>query len=414
MTDALLSRSGVFSPWRDPRSGIVSHLLAGDAKHPNRAAPHQQTFYYTNPSLSGDLSRYWFYCIHPPAGGAISGRSLGFVDFDSGRLHHFPWTAFTGSSPMVDPLSDAVYWTNFSGIWQGSADPGVRPRLINRFTPSQVRNRTVHRYATHLTLTADRKAFFIDGHIGEDFVLGAAPLDGSDIELWQTLAENHNHGLANPRDPDLFLVARDYHTNPQTGIMTPYENRLWLVRRGGQVFPVYPTAEQAGPARTIITHNTHFAAELSRRVVTDPRAMHGHEWWSDDGRHIYYVHYQTGIERVSVSEAGTPGARPELVWPHDTVSHANTSPDGSLLVLDAMPSDAPDSHHVRFVNLRTQRAVDIVSRLPALSDPELRRYHVHPHPQFCGDGRYICYTTTVHDRVDAAFVSVAELLSATS
>ena len=39
-------------------------------------------------------------------------------------------------------------------------------------------------------------------------------------------------------------------------------------------------------------------------------------------------------------------------------------------------------------------------------------YHIHPHPQFCGGDRYVCYTTNVLGMVDIAFAPVETLLNA--
>jgi hypothetical protein len=68
---------------------------------------------------------------------------------------------------------------------------------------------------------------------------------------------------------------------------------------------------------------------------------------------------------------------------------------------------------VTFTNTATLRTVAIVPHLPAPGLPR-RRYHVHPHPQFCLEDRYICYTTNVLGAVDVAFASVAELIERTS
>jgi len=56
--------------------------------------------------------------------------------------------------------------------------------------------------------------------------------------------------------------------------------------------------------------------------------------------------------------------------------------------------------------------IDIVSFMPDLP-PRARRFHIHPHPQFCLHDRYICYTTTVRNQVDVAFVPVDALIAAT-
>ena len=399
-----------FIPWRDPRTGVISYLLAGAEDGSGRAAPHQQSFYYTASSLLRGDRYYWFYCIHPPT----FVRTLGVLDLQEGTLRHLPHTAFTSTSPMLDQHTGDIYWSTPEGIWQcGPHDCAAR--LVNQYSLAQRENFPVEGYATHLTLSADRKLFFIDSVVGDSCLLGGAPLDGSPIEIWQRVPRTMQHGLASPTEPDLFLIARDHYTDRSTGKSHCYDNRLWLIRRNGEIRPVFPTAEQAGEQRPVSMANPHMAdPELARTTVTDPRAMHGHEWWSADGRSIYYIHYQTGIERVAVADACSPRATPELVWAHDTVSHAHTSTDGSLLVLDALPSEDPQERHVRFVNLPTGRSVDIVSAYPGLPDPDWKRYHVHPHPHFCGEDRFVCYTTLIAGgRIDVAFVRVSDLLKAT-
>ncbi|MDR1282377.1 MAG: oligogalacturonate lyase family protein [Opitutaceae bacterium] len=427
--------SAPFTPWRDPRSGITSHILGGD--HGPRLAAHQQSFYYTNRSLfvgrdaAGRQAslRYWFYCFNPPEGSAAFGRTLGSLDLVTGELRHYPETSFSEASPLLDSLTGDIYWANPDGIRKLSyPDPAAghpasaRSALVARFPASLVAGRQVRRYATHLTLSADRRALGIDTRIGDECFVGQALLDGSgQIEVWEKLSGDHtwNHAQFHPRIPGLLLFAQDFRTDSATGRTRRYQNRMWTIQRGRKAIPVYPenplsgrSPEEADAYRKTATIS--HVADLARTLVTDPRAMHGHEWWSADGDHICYIHYQTGIERIPLARAGAPDAATatELVWPHDTVSHAHSNTGGDLLVLDALPPDAPDTHHVRFVNLNTRRTVDIVSRYPA-PDPGLRRYHVHPHPQFCADDRLVCYTTTVLGRVDVAFVRVAELIAAT-
>lgn len=142
-------------------------------------------------------------------------------------------------------------------------------------------------------------------------------------------------------------------------------------------------------------------------AVTDRRSMHGHEWWSADGRYIWYVHYKQGVERVAL---GTTES--QLIWPHKSVSHAHSDREDCWLVMDSLPQDDPEDHRVTFANLQSGKSVDIVSLMPQVS-PELKKYHVHPHPQFCGNDRYICYTTMVMGLVDVAFVRVEDLLKLT-
>lgn len=399
--------STLFTEWTDPVSGIRSYILApGD----QRCAPIQQSFYYVNPSLSADFRYYWFYCAFPPANSAHQGRCLGLADFEKGTVTYLPNTAFSEASPMVIPDDGSVYWANESGIWSRTIECN-KPRLVNSFPPKLTRNRKVNRYATHLTISADGTALGIDAQIGNEHLVGRAPINGDEIEIWQSLPRLYNHGQFHPTNPDLLLLAQENGVDSATGEARQKENRLWLVEREKGMYPVYPSVLQDRDKYRAVSSNSHLESPVDQ-LCTDPRQMHGHEWWSADGGHIWYIHYQTGVERIPLSFAGSERAVPELIWPHDTVSHAHTDSTSKGLVLDAHPPNFLEGHHVRFVNLESERSVDIVSKLPTLSS-DYRRYHVHAHPQFCGGDSLICYTTTVLGNVDVAFTRVADLKSAT-
>ncbi|WP_221774303.1 hypothetical protein [Puniceicoccus vermicola] len=388
--------SRLFTPWSDPVSGVTSYVLT------QRVAPVQQSFYYVNQSLNSDCTQYWFYCAFPPSGNANSGRCLGMADLEGGNLSYFPDTQFTMASPLLDSETGDVYWANESGVWKRSFEED--PTLVGRFPDSVTRKRKVSRYATHLSLSANRQALGIDGTIGEDNVVGSLLLENGDIEIWQTLEPNWNHGCFHPKDPDLMLLAQDYRQDAKTGSLKRYENRLWTIRRGGVPQAVYPDAVDEEYSTTAsYSHLDEVPVE-----VTDRRSMHGHEWWSAEGRRIWYVHYKQGVECVDLD-----GRQCRLVWPHQTVSHAHSDTQDRWLVMDSLPPDSPLDHKVTFANLQNGRSIDIVSLMDQVP-PELKKYHVHPHPQFCGNDQYICYTTLVMGKVDVAFVRVADLLEKTS
>jgi hypothetical protein len=95
-----LSRHPYFERWRDPGSGIVSYLLK------ERVAPIQQTFYFTNSSVSRDEDWLWFYAGFPPN----RQQMLGCVSLDPDRpsIRLFPQAGFSTRSPMVAPEGDAA------------------------------------------------------------------------------------------------------------------------------------------------------------------------------------------------------------------------------------------------------------------------------------------------------------------
>ena len=376
--EAVRQERSLFSPalftrWRDPRSDVESWILS------RRIAPLQQTFYFVNSGWSADGRYYWFYAAFPPAGDSNYGRTLAVIDFEEGEVRHFPEAQFLDASPAVDPSGSDAYWCNGLDLWKrgpGRRDPAV---WVNRFPEALAKNRRPWRLATHLTFSADGRSVNLDAEIGREWFAGHAPLDGGPVEIWRRFESGHNHAQFSPTDPGLQLIAQDSAVDPVTGESPRYENRMWLLRQDGSAEPL---------------------------LEGDECRMHGHEWWSADGRRVWYVHYGRGV-----AYAGLQDRRPHLAWPLLKASHAHCDAAERFLVADAVPSDRSESR-VAFLNRETGRAVDIVSQLPHL--PELRKYHIHPHPRFGLDDRYICYTTTVLGQVDIAFVRVADLAAATA
>jgi len=373
--------SPLFTAWRDPVSGVESLLLA------RHVAPFQQSFYYVNPSFSDDGRFLWFYCAFPPAGSANQGRSLAVADLELNEVRHFPETGFLDASPAVDPATGEAYWCSGPEIWKRGPLASDRPVFVNRLPPALVRNRRPWRLATHLTFSADRRALNFDAEIGRQWFVGHAPLDGGDAVVWQEFDRPYNHGQFSPVDPGLQLINQDSAVDPVTGDCPNYENRMWLLRRGEKAAPIFADAASSGAA------------------------MHGHEWWSADGRHVWYIHYGRGVMRVDPFASGAP--KPELMWACDTVSHAHTDASETLIVADCLPGPGTGINRVVFINRKTGREIEIVSHMDY--PPEaLRRYHVHPHPQFCLRDRYICYTTSVRGRIDVALIPTSRLLDMTS
>ena len=171
--------SPLFSTWKDPVSGVESRVLT------RRAAPLQQSFYYTNPSFSRDGRFLWIYCAFPTAGNANQGRSLAVADLERNEVRHFPETGFLDASPAVDPATGEAYWCTGLEIWKRGPLAADTPAFVNRFPPALARNRRPWRLATHLTFSSDKRALNIDAEIGRQWFVGHAPHDRSDMLVWQ-------------------------------------------------------------------------------------------------------------------------------------------------------------------------------------------------------------------------------------
>jgi hypothetical protein len=370
---AALANRTLFETWTNPGSGVSSFVLT------RRVAPLQQSFYFTNSGFTDDGRYLWFYCSFPPGGDAYYGRQLGVLDFTDQALRHFPETQFMDASPFVDPQSGEAYWTTGLSVWKRGPKVGDKAERVGLFPAELTRRRRPLRLATHLSRSADRKSFAIDAQIGTEWFVGDLPLNGGEFRLWQKFDLCHNHAQFSPIDPDLMLIAQDGWIDPATGEEGETHDRLWLMRRGEQARPLVP----ASPL---------------------PASLRGHEWWDADGNHVWYIDYRAGTARVDI----LTGER-TLVWPGGH-THSHCDRAGKYLVGDI---NVADDWRVAFFNITTGKEIDIVSHLPVPSLPRAS-YHLHPHPRFCLNDRYICYTTNVRGSIDVALVPVSRLIEQTT
>jgi hypothetical protein len=366
--------SRLFTRWHNPHNGVESLILT------ERHAPVQKSFYFTNRSFTNDGRFLWVICMFPPKGGRHACPLLAIVDFerDELRLHHEIQS--TGDCPLVDEITGDLYWINNFDLWKRGPLPEDEPQLINSFPKKIATNRKPERIATHLTFSADRKSVNVDTRFGDETFVGDMPLDGSPVRIWQKIDGFYDHGLFSPTDPDVQMFAHEYwqdHLDEPFDHALPY-HRLWLIRRG----------------------------EKARPILRQPVSHSGHEWWDPDGKHVWYVHYGVAVKKVVIS-TGTE----QIFWP-GSLSHAYSDATGRYLVADLMADPVISDCHVAFRDTVTGKEVEIVNRPPLASDL-IQCGHLHPHPQFCQNNRYICHTTTVYDRVDLALVPTEQLIART-
>lgn len=358
--------STLFKKWRDPVSGLESFILNPES------IPFVQSFYFVNTSYTNDGRYLWFYCAFPPS----EMKCLGLVDFENDSMRFLPETQFLDASPMIDLENGDAYWISKTELWKISPIPGAKPVLVNRFPEELTKSRRPHRISTHLTFSADRKTLSLDAQLGNEWFVGAFPLDGHPPEIWQkTTACCGNHAQLSPTDPDLMMFANDGWNDAATGEKHDYTKRIWLIRKGAKAEPVF----------------------------IEDTPMHGHEWWNPDGKSIWYINYGIGTERVDIKTRIRA-----LVWPSNKVSHSHSDKDGKYIVSDLSAHNINNECKVEFVDIAGKKAIDIVSSMPTLR--EFNKLHIHPHPQFCLNDKYIFYTTTVLGRVSVALTSVSSIL----
>jgi hypothetical protein len=264
-------------------------------------------------------------------------------------------------------------------VWRRGPGAGDAAACVNTLPPELVGARGVARLATHLTRSADGREFFIDAWIGLQYVMGSLPVDGGDFNVWHCWNRNYNHAQFSPTDPDEVLFAQENHADPITGLKIPIVDRMWTMRRGGAPRPVMPE-----PTRV------------------------SHEWWDAEGKHVWCV---SGNDtwRVRVAD----GVVEKIAFPRHCW-HSHSSRDGRLIVGDSNNGFFRGcASTVHFLNRDTGKVI-VLAEHAERTDYTGRNYHIDPHPRFCGNDRYVVFTTVVRGEVDVAIVPTEELQSLSS
>lgn len=370
--------SKLFEKRLNAQNGVAHYVLS------TKVATFQQGFYFVNNSMTMDGRYLWFYASYPPMHKANC-RMLGFIDFEEDSIHVCNDTLFNGASPWVNPDTGEVYFTWENMIFKRKPGKDVRSELI--FTLKS--NRLTSSLATHLTpLNSECTKFIVDFREGNsDFNLGVANIETGEFERWYKAPFHSNHAQVNPKNPDLTLFAYDGYTYIETGefLWIPTDSdgiyqRLWTVEKSGKATLHPPIGEMAS-----------------------------HEWWSADGKKIYYVS-SAGINFKNIETGETGTVHTCKPW------HAHTTKDESLYVYDEILSDrffrgCPSA--VKLFNAKTGMVTDIVSRMSEnnWSPDNQCNYHIDPHPRFSENEKYIIFTTSNEGGADLAIAKVEDVLS---
>lgn len=383
MTDKLANHP-FFERWQDPESGIVSYILK------ERVAPLQQSFYFTNASVSPDENWLWFYTSFPPN----QLRTLGCVslDPDNPLIRHFPQAGHMGgASPMVAPESDAAYFCMGPAVYKLRVDGEVE--VICSLQKDQIKNRHFSRIATHLTMSADGKYFLLDGDMGNFWWVGLGDIATGEVTILRTFGSHHDHGQFSPVDPELFIIPEDNWSDKITGQRFMLNHRIWLMNIG----------------------QTRYEA-LTTKNWYDHGSRMTHEWWAKDGK-ICWVDYDKGA-----FEADPYTLETTHVW-NRSMCHAHCSADRRYWCADENPYKwRTEPVQILFYDRasQTERCIvtampppDVPERLYRLNPPACQRdtYHLDPHPQFSPKGTWVTYTTMVRGEVDVALCPTAPLMA---
>ena len=376
-----LSRHPYFEKWEDPVSGVESFILK------EKIAPFQQSFYFTNSSISADENWLWFYTIFPPN----REKSLAVVSLnpDQPMIKHFPQAGFSAVSPMVAPEGNAVYFCMSSSVYKLEMDGRVTE--ICTISKEDISYRQFSCIATHLTMSADGKYFLLDGNLGNTWRVGIGNIETGEVEILKKFTSNHNHAQFSTTDPNLFLIARDHWRDKITGEGFPLDHRIWLMD-----------------------------IEQNRYEPLRPKDWYGHnsqtthEWWSKDGL-ICWTDYEKGVFECDPYTLETTH-----VW-NRTLCHSHCSSDRQFFCADENPYKwATEPVEILFYDRQQDKEIAIVSAMPQppvakelfhIDPPYCSRdtYHLDPHPHFSPQDSWIVYTSMVRGEVDVALCPVGAL-----
>lgn len=373
--------SALFEKRVNQKNGAVHYVLA------RREAIFQQGFYFVNNSMTIDGRYLWFYASYPPMHSANC-RMLGYIDFKEDSLNICYDTLFNGASPWVNPYNGEVYFTWENVIFKRKPEKDARCEAVFKLES----NRLTRSMSTHLTpLDSECTKFLLDIREGNnDFTIGVANTKTGEFEKWYKSPFSMNHAQINPQNPDLALCAYDGYNDIETGefcwIPTNEDGvyeRLWTIEKSGKATLHAPIGE-----------------------------MPSHEWWSNDGKKIYYVS-KAGINFKNIETGEHKTVHSCDPW------HAHTTKNETLYVYDeTVPNKygrwfrgSPSA--VRLFNRKTNKVTDIVSRMSEnnWSPNNQCNYHIDPHPRFSENEKYIIFTSSNEGGADLAVANVEEILS---
>ena len=371
----------------DKESGVPHYVLA------TRMAAYQQGFYFVNNSMTRDGRYLWFYATPAPIYDTMS-RNMGYVDFLTDEVVICYDVLFDDATPFVDPDTGDVYYTHGKGIYK--REPG-KDKVAFKLCDVKIGG-YIEKLATHLTMTSDKKHFFLDIN-RTDFgcIQGIVEIETGIFTEWSRapLTVNMNHGQINPKNDSLALCAYDGWSTLKDGTYNriPYDNsgvyqRLWTLTSDGK--------------RTMHAAMHNYAS---------------HEWWSADGKKIYYCCDKYGIYGINI-ETGENVTILEGVDPW----HANCTADESLFIYDEKKLERYGGKWYRgcpaalnFLNRKTGKHIVVVTEMPENNfTPENQTaYHIDPHPRFTENEKYVVFSTSELGGCDLAVASVDELLKLT-
>ena len=368
-----LSKHPYFTPYKDPKSGIVSYVLT------EKVASLQRHFYFAQPSITADGKYLWFLCFNPPA----RYMTLGVVSLDPENpfIRNFAHAAPMGGNPCVTPEGDGVYF----GVGNVVYKVDVEGKLEKKITvgPEITHGRPLMRLFTHASISADGENSAMDMKIADRVYMSVGNLKTGEIKLLNKFGREYNHAMFSPVDPALILLDQDWWRDRNSGEYFPIDNRMWLINTDATRFEALVPGMFYGRDGTEMAHD-YFSGD-------------GYVCWSD----YLYGAYECDLET----------RKPLLVWKRPII-HSHCSKNREHFVGDYTPYDwSTRGCSVLFYDRETDKEIEIFSDMPYPDIWSDRYYHVDPHPQFCAKDQYIvCESSVICGECGIAITPVSDVI----
>ena len=374
-----------FDKYTDPVSSVETWVMK------NEIAPMQQSFYFVIPSTTRDCRYLWFNVMYPPGGLWEGSAKYGAcLDFQTDEIYLHRDIQLKNRA-LLDEQTGEIYWTSASKVFKKGPRPESPVSLIATLPPEW---RTYPgRVANHMTFSPDKTRICCDAASGNRMYLSSLDIKTGKFDLWVELYGGWNHAQFNPVY-DVILYAMEFWNEIETGkrhVIERDENnqlkRLWTIKKGEAPVCHKPVYEEAS-----------------------------HEWWSADGKRIYYCDKDKGVCYVDYFSGERSCAVPL------PARHAHAAVDQSLFCYDNFLYDEGGSKWYRgcatsasFYNAQTKKGVDMITRNPALyKSEEPCVYHIDPHPRFVFNDDFVQHTVTVFGKCSLGFTKTSALKSKTS
>ena len=383
--------SRLFERRIEPLSGHAYCLLKPFAGEHSR-----QSLYFTAKSMTDDGRFLLFWAYDVPENGQGRGQKATYaVDFAADKIVKLP---ITPQIPFIDVKTDQVWYFRRDPSGDSRKDAVCRLDLKNSLADEifvcnmpealVMDVKKVHYYATHPTLTRDRKKMFIATHLDDRYEQGCINLETGTWESWGRTPFFANHDQLCPADDNLALVAWEACARTEDALAyrkkTGWYPRMWLCRPDG--------SRELQPSKL---PNRNYAT---------------HEHWTEDGSGFYWCH-----EGVLLQDLAT-GKQSEIVpW---KAAHAAMTADNRYVTFDHSVGKwyRGCQWQVGFWNREAGRGTYIFPYRPALcSDKPGSKRHPDPHPQFvCNDRYVVCTINSADGHMDLAVVPVDQLVARTA